>query len=524
MSLFLSSILEILTNFRGFIFLRSLYRMNVTRLLETNMFFYRLMNNKGSVLGNRITGNRYADLIVKPVAGDYKWSARTLDFNGWMICDGRSLEKAAYPDLYAVIGESFGSDGDYYFCLPDCRGRTPCAIGQGETHEGIELSNRSLGQYLGKETHQLTIPEMPSHTHTNNMTTNGDHNHGGSTGSAGYAATSTNPAVSATTTNVADDAGSHTHTISSDGAHTHIVTIDSTGGDQPHENMQPSVFLGSVFIYSGRLPAGVVVLDNIREWVTNEEASIAFSDAFPDSYAYVFDQSNYGQTGYTLGIRHRIGDGGNDMYDGGNFIWIEGDVFGENELPNANIGNYYEGEGNAPAIPYGTLYEKPDLTGGVFVSSTNVYPHLVMTYTVSGTLRIRCFGNVGSDGDANVSNFDGIYTCDNGRTGQYWANINYAGPDGEDEDPSIGDVWFTITKPEWGSDITDVDDQRKEVDDNTYNGYVAVTGVNYIFCKVLLSRQAGAEITADLVEKFLSNYVQSMPSNMGFNIEMSYED
>jgi hypothetical protein len=211
------------------------------------------------------------------------------------------------------------------------------------------------------------------------------------------------------------------------------------------------------------------------------------------------------------------------MYDGGNFIWIEGDVFGENELPNASIG-YGEGEGNFTAIPYGTLYNKPDLTGGVFVTSSNVYPHLVMTYTVSGTLKIRCFGNVGSDGDATVSNFDGTYTCDNGRTGQYWANINYLGGGNEEEggnDPSIGDVWFTITKPEWGSDITDADVQRKEVDDNNYDQYVAVTGVNYVFCKVLLSRQAGAEITADLVEKFLSNYVQSMPSNMGFNIDMS---
>jgi microcystin-dependent protein len=492
--------------------------MNVARLLETNLFFYRMMNNRGSVLGNRITGNRYADLIVQPAAGDYKWSARTLDFNGWMKCDGRSLEKAAYPDLYAVIGENFGSDEDYYFCLPDCQGRTPCAIGQGETRDGIELSNRSLGQYLGKETHTLIIDEMPIHDH--------DFNDPGHTHTVGDIPSGTQSiaAVGGGSSTAADEVR-YTQTS---GSSTTGITVNNNGNNQPHENMQPSVFLGSVFIYSGRLPAGVVVLDNIREWVTNEEASIAFSDAFPDSYAYIFDQSNFGQTGYTMGIRYMIDDGGNDMYDDGNFIWIEGDVFGENELPNASTG-YGEGEGNFSAIPYGTLYNKPDLTGGVFVSSSNVYPHLVMTYTVSGTLKIRCFGDVGSDGDATVNNFEGTYTCDNGRTGQYWANINYLGGGNEEEeeggnDPSIGDVWFTITKPEWGSDITDVDDQRKQEDNGDYNEYVAVTGVNYIFCKVLLSRQAGAEITADLVEKFLSNYVQSMPSNMGFNIDMQEED
>jgi hypothetical protein len=276
--------------------------------------------------------------------------------------------------------------------------------------------------------------------------------------------------------------------------------------------MQPSIFLGNVFIYGARIPAGLVSLDAVREWAINDETGLAFADAFPDSFQYIFDATYFDVTGYTMGIKFFIGDGGNGMFNGGNAIWIEGNVFGANELPDA-LADTNE---SFKAIPYGTLYDKPDLTGGVYVSSTGVYPHLVMTYTVSGTLSIRCFGNVGSDGDATVSNFDGVYTCDNGRTGQYWANVNFAA-----QNPTVGDVWFTITKPAWNSTITNVVDNRKESDVGNYNQFVSVTGTDYIFCKVLLSRTIGNIITADLVEKFLSAYVQSMPDNMGFNLPAS---
>jgi microcystin-dependent protein len=35
----------------------------------------------------------------------------------WMLCDGRSLAKAEYPELFALIGNRFGGEGEY-FALP----------------------------------------------------------------------------------------------------------------------------------------------------------------------------------------------------------------------------------------------------------------------------------------------------------------------------------------------------------------------------------------------------------------------
>ena len=41
--------------------------------------------------------------------GDYKLSVRSSDVNGWLVCDGRSLSRAEYPELFAIIGTDFGS-------------------------------------------------------------------------------------------------------------------------------------------------------------------------------------------------------------------------------------------------------------------------------------------------------------------------------------------------------------------------------------------------------------------------------
>lgn len=42
---------------------------------------------------------------------------------GWMLCDGHSELIAEYPELYKLIGNTYGGDGTTSFCVPDLRGR-----------------------------------------------------------------------------------------------------------------------------------------------------------------------------------------------------------------------------------------------------------------------------------------------------------------------------------------------------------------------------------------------------------------
>lgn len=47
--------------------------------------------------------------------------AALLEASGWMICDGRALTAAQYPQLFAVLGTLYGG-GDGTFKIPDYRG------------------------------------------------------------------------------------------------------------------------------------------------------------------------------------------------------------------------------------------------------------------------------------------------------------------------------------------------------------------------------------------------------------------
>lgn len=148
--------------------------------------------------------------------GDYKFSALSTDHAGWLLCDGSSVSTTTYSGLYNVIGYAFGGSGAN-FNLPDQRGRVAGAIGT-----GTGLTARTLGEDVGTETVTLDVTQMPSHTH--------------SFTSASSLNTSTTPKYIPVT----GGAG----TVYSD-------KIDNTGGGLAHNNMQPTLFIGNLFIYAG---------------------------------------------------------------------------------------------------------------------------------------------------------------------------------------------------------------------------------------------------------------------------------
>jgi microcystin-dependent protein len=80
---------------------------------------------------------------------------------GWLLCQGQTLQVSQYQALFAVIGDQYGGDGTVTFGLPDLRGRT--VIGEGQ---GVDLTNRTLGEKDGEETVTLDASEIPSHAHT----------------------------------------------------------------------------------------------------------------------------------------------------------------------------------------------------------------------------------------------------------------------------------------------------------------------------------------------------------------------
>jgi microcystin-dependent protein len=80
---------------------------------------------------------------------------------GWLPADGRLLPISSNTVLFAILGTTYGGNGTTNFALPDLQGRT--AIGTGT---GAGLSTRNLGEKIGTETVTLTEAQLPSHTHT----------------------------------------------------------------------------------------------------------------------------------------------------------------------------------------------------------------------------------------------------------------------------------------------------------------------------------------------------------------------
>jgi microcystin-dependent protein len=125
--------------------------------------------------------------------------------DGYLECDGTVVLQADYPELYAQIGVTWNTGGEAgnAFRLPELRGRALIGAGDGPT-----TSNRVIGALGGAETHVLTTPQMPSHSHGVGLKA-------GSGSQGEYA------------------------TRSQTGSSEAITPTSLAGGDQAHNNMQP---------------------------------------------------------------------------------------------------------------------------------------------------------------------------------------------------------------------------------------------------------------------------------------------
>lgn len=190
------------------------------------------------------------------VVGDYKYSAHQVNHNGWLVCDGAPLSTTKYAELFGVIAYRFGRSGDS-FLLPDGRGRTLIGSGAGLKRyaQGL-LAPSNIGDYRGKEAHQLTTAEMPRHNHQIN---DPGHQHSTIPGVvAKYAGNgATDRSYSWRGRRMVDIDVNRDPDEWDDCACPYVTTertnirIADNGQGTPFELYQPSVVIGNLFIYSG---------------------------------------------------------------------------------------------------------------------------------------------------------------------------------------------------------------------------------------------------------------------------------
>jgi microcystin-dependent protein len=153
---------------------------------------------------------------VVPVGSlvDYVGSADPADTR-YVIANGRSLLRADYTALFALIGTTYGSVDGTHFNLPDLRGRTTVGAGQ-----GAGLTNRTLGATGGAEDVLLTANQSGLRAHAHQTIKN-------DFSAPGNAGVVTDGAASGTAYNTVTTAGP-------------LNAVDS------HTNMQPYVVLNKL--------------------------------------------------------------------------------------------------------------------------------------------------------------------------------------------------------------------------------------------------------------------------------------
>lgn len=165
-------------------------------------------------------------LIPLGVVWDYSGAEAVMP--GFLFPYGQAVSRTTYAAYFALVGTTYGvGNGTTTFNLPDLCGRTVFGKDNmgGSSKDRLTaqtggINGDILGAVGGAERHTLLTAEMPSHTHTKNMT--------GRYGANG------DPYTDAQSS--AGDSGNDAQ----------LLTTDATGGGGAHNNLPPGIVLNKI--------------------------------------------------------------------------------------------------------------------------------------------------------------------------------------------------------------------------------------------------------------------------------------
>lgn len=181
--------------------------------------------------------------MTTPFIGEVRLFGGSFAPIGWALCNGQVMNIADNQPLFALIGTTYGGDGNTTFALPDLRSRV--AVSQGT---GPGRSARVIGEAAGEETVTLLESQMPAHMHTFSASTAIAAEGGGAPGP-----TLVPGAVSV-------DNGGRVFVID-DGKTPHPTpetltpaSCTSAGGSQAHDNLMPVLCVTYIIALAGIFP------------------------------------------------------------------------------------------------------------------------------------------------------------------------------------------------------------------------------------------------------------------------------
>lgn len=171
--------------------------------------------------------------------GEIRLFAGNFPPQGWAFCNGALLAIAQNDALFALLGTTYGGDGQSTFALPDLRGRVPL-------HQGTLVGNNYvIGQQAGVESVTLTTSQIPAHSHAASAST-------ALPPATGTGISLTGPGVyvpaAPAKPKLYAPAGSSAVAMAPQ-------AIQPAGGNQPHNNMAPFLAVSFIIALEGIFPS-----------------------------------------------------------------------------------------------------------------------------------------------------------------------------------------------------------------------------------------------------------------------------
>ena len=166
---------------------------------------------------------------------------------GWLPCNGQTLNIMQNQALYSLIGIKYGGDGQTTFKLPNLNGSTLVATSMvSAAPSGTVYPYASIG---GAEKVTITAATMPPHSHQFNTVPNYEV----ATPNTNFLGNPNTP-VNPNQTN--KNAASSSLYVNALGASTSFPAnaITNAGGGQPHENRQPYLPINYCIAVTGYYP------------------------------------------------------------------------------------------------------------------------------------------------------------------------------------------------------------------------------------------------------------------------------
>lgn len=179
--------------------------------------------------------------MSEPFLSEIKVVSFNFPPKGWALCNGQLLPINQNQALFALLGTTYGGNGQTNFALPNLRGRVPIHVGSGHT----------LGEAAGSTSVTITQQTMPTHQHSLQgiaETPPGSLAGGIPTGKVFAQALLSIQGGGTAPANLYEQPPTNLVALAPE-------AVTNTGGSQPHNNMMPYLVLNFIIALQGIFPS-----------------------------------------------------------------------------------------------------------------------------------------------------------------------------------------------------------------------------------------------------------------------------